>query len=210
MKFRHISTSTRMAFLAGCAAAFLGGGVHAATITYTFTGVASGSLDGVAFTDTDFTVTETGDTANIVPPGGSGGEYFAPIDSADFTLGSDSGSLSGAGLTNTVVLNPSSSFPAIVFGQGNSGGGVAEGLINPAFETYDLATGFPLTAGTPSFITQVFDTSTGSLLEFDSASSVSFQAVGGVPEPATWAVMLVGFGGLGAAMRSRRRRAALA
>jgi hypothetical protein len=27
----------------------------------------------------------------------------------------------------------------------------------------------------------------------------------GVPEPATWAMMLVGFGGLGAAMRTRRR-----
>jgi hypothetical protein len=28
-----------------------------------------------------------------------------------------------------------------------------------------------------------------------------------VPEPATWAMMLVGFGGLGAAMRSRRKPA---
>ena len=32
-------------------------------------------------------------------------------------------------------------------------------------------------------------------------------AAGGVPEPATWAMMLTGFGGLGAVMRSRRRRA---
>jgi len=32
--------------------------------------------------------------------------------------------------------------------------------------------------------------------------------VQGVPEPATWAMMLVGFGGLGAAMRLRRRLAA--
>lgn len=31
---------------------------------------------------------------------------------------------------------------------------------------------------------------------------------GGVPEPATWAMMLVGLGGLGVAMRSRRRRVA--
>ena len=33
---------------------------------------------------------------------------------------------------------------------------------------------------------------------------------GGVPEPAAWALMLVGFGGLGAALRHRRRRLAVA
>ena len=32
--------------------------------------------------------------------------------------------------------------------------------------------------------------------------------VPGVPEPATWAMMLIGFGGLGAAMRARRKHAA--
>ncbi|HEX2815502.1 MAG TPA: PEPxxWA-CTERM sorting domain-containing protein, partial [Phenylobacterium sp.] len=32
----------------------------------------------------------------------------------------------------------------------------------------------------------------------------------GVPEPAAWAMMLVGFGGIGAMMRRRRPRAALA
>lgn len=34
--------------------------------------------------------------------------------------------------------------------------------------------------------------------------------IGGVPEPATWAMMLLGFFGLGAMARSSRRRAALA
>jgi hypothetical protein len=39
---------------------------------------------------------------------------------------------------------------------------------------------------------------------FTSGSGVSFTAVGGVPEPSTWAMMLVGFGTIGAAMRRRR------
>jgi hypothetical protein len=35
--------------------------------------------------------------------------------------------------------------------------------------------------------------------------TVDVNGVGGVPEPATWAMLLLGMGGVGAAMRSRRR-----
>ncbi len=35
-------------------------------------------------------------------------------------------------------------------------------------------------------------------------------SVAGVPEPATWAMMMIGFGGMGALLRTRRRTAALA
>lgn len=40
-------------------------------------------------------------------------------------------------------------------------------------------------------------------------SYVDNVALGTVPEPATWALMLFGFGGLGTAMRARRRTASL-
>lgn len=35
--------------------------------------------------------------------------------------------------------------------------------------------------------------------------TINQQPVGGVPEPATWAMMLLGFGGIGIAMRKRRQ-----
>jgi hypothetical protein len=36
--------------------------------------------------------------------------------------------------------------------------------------------------------------------------TLSYTPTSGIPEPATWAMMLVGFGGLGATMRSRRKQ----
>jgi len=65
--------------------------------------------------------------------------------------------------------------------------------------------------GTPDFITGSGildlvgeDGYWGPNLYFGAASGFT----GGVPEPATWAMMLVGFGGLGAALRSRRKSVA--
>lgn len=40
--------------------------------------------------------------------------------------------------------------------------------------------------------------------------AINGQPVGGVPEPATWGMMLLGFGGIGMAMRRRRRSQGLA
>lgn len=62
-------------------------------------------------------------------------------------------------------------------------------------------------------VNKVIFASTGNSFEFDNIGAAALQSVidqGAVPEPATWAMMLTGFFGLGAALRGSRRRAALA
>jgi hypothetical protein len=44
------------------------------------------------------------------------------------------------------------------------------------------------------------------LYNFDSLRQVSFDAIGGVPEPATWALFILGFGFIGTMLRSARAR----
>ena len=46
-------------------------------------------------------------------------------------------------------------------------------------------------------------------IPISAGGSLTTNVVGGVPEPAMWAMMLVGFGGLGAVLRGRRARAYL-
>jgi hypothetical protein len=41
------------------------------------------------------------------------------------------------------------------------------------------------------------------------ANASGFSFIPGVPEPATWAMMLLGFGAIGCMMRARRKQEAL-
>jgi hypothetical protein len=84
---------------------------------------------------------------------------------------------------------------------------------NPAPDTYSLDTGGSGYDSNPGYqsaysayvadhFNPAFNSQDPSLVNY--AFSIS-----GTPEPATWAMMLVGFGGIGAAMRSARRKQAI-
>jgi hypothetical protein len=90
------------------------------------------------------------------------------------------------------------------------------------YEVYDNAgnTDFFSLASTGGSIQTVGFAATGTVVDiaylddptnWDFAiDNVTFnQPLGGIPEPSTWAIMLMGFGGLGVAMRSRRKMRAL-
>ena len=76
-------------------------------------------------------------------------------------------------------------------------------IYSSAAETSEVSSPYTLVAGSHSFVVDYVEGN-------GSPSVLTFDAPGGVPEPATWAMMLAGFGGMGALLRSRRRIAAAA
>ncbi len=68
-------------------------------------------------------------------------------------------------------------------------------------ETSEISAPYTLAAGHHSVVLDYVEGN-------GSPSVLTFDAPGGVPEPATWGLMLMGFGGAGAMLRARRRTAA--
>ena len=69
-------------------------------------------------------------------------------------------------------------------------------LTATVFETYNLVNALSLTSGGLSVAAATFATAGGDLV-FSDITALSFEATGGVPEPSTWAMMALGFAGLG-------------
>jgi hypothetical protein len=149
----------------------IGRPAHAALIDYTFSGTFDGSLNGVGYSDQNFTITLVGDTSNVTF---GGGEYSNTASAATFTVGGTQGTLTGT--SNEIVSNPSFSSGTIIFGQAQPGPAfVAEG--GTGFGTYDLTTAYLLTlaSGVSQTMGSTYLTSLGNLV-FNNITSVSFQA----------------------------------
>ena len=173
----------------------------AATVYYTFTGVGSGvytdGSDVTAFTDVKFVIHSTLDTSTLFTDSGG-----------DIGLKFISASISALGQTADIALN---SDYAIVLGSAHPGVLI---LGAPPF-TSPAAFGSPSLVGYdavsdlgPIAITYFGNLdptfTNGADADFTSITDGTFTA-STVPEPATWAMMLVGLGGLGAAARLSRR-----
>ena len=127
---------------------------------------------------------------------------------------------SGSGNNPAGTLQSVASFGAGTYTVSFDLGGNARGQANQTtvvtlggttIATLNLNSSDPLTLYTYTF------TTTGGNLVFTENGPSNQQGnildnvtLSSVPEPATWALMLIGFGGLGAAMRVSRRKAALA
>ena len=82
-----------------------------------------------------------------------------------------------------------------------------EAITGSPFDTYDLKQSLPLTSGGLSVADAVFQTSGGDL-ELKSITALSFEA-SVVAEGSTWAMLALGFAGLGL-VAYRRRPVAIA
>ena len=205
-KYSHMKLAVLVVLMAAVSAT----AAQAGAITYKLFLTMDGSFNGVDLTDATFAETVVADTTDVFS---IGPRFENTSNDVTFTLKDTSanlnlsGSLSGPGLFNNVLLNPSLG-GEIFFDQSYPGGNAGEAILDSDFGGYDLTTALPLTFGIPQIIGGSFFTPGGDQLTFTNATAASFEAVTGVPEPASWALTVAGFGGLGAAMRSRRRTSA--
>ncbi len=72
------------------------------------------------------------------------------------------------------------------------------------WQTVDISTAFPIYS--VAFFTDTYNTPNGAAFMLDNLAYTA-ETSGLVPEPSTWALMLVGFGGIGAGLRRRRTAA---
>ena len=195
---------TLIGAIAALALGAIGSVAQAAPVIFNMSGVWQGTFNGVAFTDTAFTFLGVGDTNDIVPL--QFGEKLA-LQSASVTLD---------GFGTFAMLNPTEMTHSL------NNGGFYFNQYTPALRNLVIVTGplgNTLGASVAPFVSPLEEIigdpvpTTGGVLQFkltvgDTPITFSSQVypdrTGGVPEPASWALMLTGFGGMGALLRRRR------
>ncbi|HXA37880.1 MAG TPA: FxDxF family PEP-CTERM protein [Phenylobacterium sp.] len=117
----------------------------------------------------------------------------------DFTLPTGSSSFT---VNSTFTDNPSNNinFTTVTYN------GAAFSIISQGQNEFRALNGVSVAAGGPQHL--VVSGTSGGSGSYDGV--ISFSRVTAVPEPAAWALMIMGFGGVGGIVRSRRRQVATA
>jgi hypothetical protein len=194
------------------AAVFVSAQAIASTITYTESGIGSGSLGGITFSDASITIMGTGDTASAVT---SGTHSVNPISNISL----DVSGFAQATFTSTTGLAQravgvsggiSTSFAGFV--ASDTGGNQNDIMVTfgSAFDGYDLTTAIGPINGPGFFVDTTFAT-TGGVFSLQSLNgNTTFTAtIAAVPEPSTWAMMILGFAGIGFMAYRRKSKPAL-
>ena len=195
------------ALLLAIAGMFIGASPSfAALITYTESATASGSLDGVTFTDATVLLSMNNDTTNVTSGGGG---FFFNFGTATVSIGG------GPAVTFTNPIDVFSYQPSTIVGFSDTTVGLdILDTLNGSFATYALTTSIgPITDVSLTNGGFSFPTSGGAFVLTSVVDRMStFTAtttLAAVPEPQTWALMLVGFAGLGYAGYRRSRKSRL-
>ncbi len=200
MKFALIGAIAALALSA------IGSTAQAAPVIFSWTGTWQGTFNGAAFTDTPFTFLGVGDTNNIDTTIYPDAEVIALDSVSVFLQGFGSFTLLNPtqiayGVTNgSMYFHQFSPMQRQVVDVAGPAGLSLGASIAPFTDTFEQITGdaIPTSGGILQFQLTVGD----SPVTF--SSQVYPDRTGGVPEPASWALMLTGFGGMGALLRRRR------
>ena len=174
----------------------------AASIVYKITGTGSGLVGNTAFTNAAYSITLNGDTNNVF----NFGAFTANDPLISSVIRVSGFGAATLGLPTRIGVTNSG---AVAFFSRSSSIGGADLLDFRLATTPNLRAAFAPLLGTGVFALNQFVNVPSDLgaISLNQSSDVFFSAsTSAVPEPATWAMMICGFGLAGAAMRRRHAR----
>jgi hypothetical protein len=196
----HITNRIVPAVVLGIASIFIAASPSfGAQITYTMEATASGSLDGITFTDATVLLSMNNNTTNVTTDGLGD---FENAGTATVSVGG------GPAVTFTGPIQ-------VILDQSDTGIGFEDLSVddildefNASFATYDLTTSMGPIVGGSAFNAGSSFATTGGAFVLTSAGDATFTAATtAIPEPSSWVMMLTGSACLGYAGYRRARAA---